>query len=374
MYAGNDVNGNKIVHVTSGIRSETEMKADQLQTDTIWHSQELHLGVIDYSAGVVGTGSYTTYTFSGLSGTPPAGTTVITLAQMTAGADFIDFDSIGNVIKPRDWDTGNSFTAYHFSSIVPVAVYRFWATYSPTPPTDVLIDNSGIYVDNINTTSQKILIIDTVDLPTGFVSELNLAYSTAGVSTRFIVTSANISSLELTKNSISAKNSSGNPLITANGRELSVVQSTNIDARPMTTGRITQVVNGVTYTLGHSYDITVTPNIPGQVVKEVMLSGDLYSKSHIGAEEIITADAYGNAAALSGDIVYRAPPVGFSLTIATLAITFFGSDLYIYTQIGRVSDTVFRFWFYHYCTNAAARSYCHVGPNGGFVGNIKFLA
>lgn len=374
MYAGGNVNGEKIIHLTSGVRSETEMKADVLQSDTIWHSKEMHLKVIDYSIATIVSGGNTSYTFAGLTGSPPAGATVITLAQMTTGGDFINFDGMVNVIKPRNWDTGGDFTVYHFMATVPITVYRFWVTYEPTLPTEVVINNTGIHFDGVNTIDKKILITSAANLPTGFASELNIPYSEAGTSVRFVVTSEDIDSLELTKNSISAKNPSGNPIITADGRELSVAYSTDIDARPMTTGRITGVAGGVTYTLGHYYDVTVVPNIPGQVVKEIVLSGDFYSKSHIGAEEIISPDSYGNAAAISGDIVYPVPPVGYLYTIRTLAISIFGSNLYIHSQVSRISDTVFRFIFYHYCTSAPSRSYCHVGPSGGFVGNIKFLA
>jgi len=374
IYAGKNVNGDKIVHLTSGVRSETEMKSNQLQSDTIWHSKEMHLNVIGYSAASIGTGAYTTYTFSGLSGTPPAGTVIITLAQMTSGGDFINFDGLGNVIKPRDWDTGSNFTVYHFSSAAPIAVYRIWATYEPTPPSEITVNNSGIYFDSVNTMKKKVLIVDAADLPAGFVAELNIPYLEGATSKRFIITSSNISSLEVTKNTISAKNSGGSPLITADGRELSVMYSTSIEARAMSTGRITQVVSGTTYTLGHYFDVTVSPSIPGQTPKEIALNGDFYSYSHIGAEEIIATDSYGNSAAISGDIVYPVPPVGYSYTIATLVTSFFGSDLYIFTQVGRISDTIFRFFFYHYCTNAQSRSFCHVGPNGGFSGNIKFLS
>jgi hypothetical protein len=373
LYAGDNSGGDKIVHITSGVRSETELKANTLQSDTIWHSREMHLTVVAYSAATIGTGAYTTYTFSGLS-TPPAGTTIITLAQMTIGGDFVNFDGLVNVIKPKNWDTGTNFTAYHFSGGVPYAVYRFLTTYDATPPSEIVMNNTGVYFGSVSTLKKKILIIAAADLPTGFASELDLPYLEAAVSKRFIVTSSSISSVEVTKNTISAKNSSGNPLITADGRELSVAYATSIEARAMSTGRITQVVSGVTYTLGHYFDVTVSPSIPGQTIKEVALSGDFYSHDHIGAEEVITTDSYGNSAAISGDIVYPAPPVGYSITVTTLAIYFFGANLYIYSQLGRVSDTVFRFYFYHYCTNTPGRNYCHVGPSGGFSGTVRFLS
>ena len=365
---GSDNASDKILHLTSGLRSEAEMKVEQLYSDTIWHSKSQHLIVTDWSEAVTSGGMYASYTCAGLNGTPPTGTSVITIARQGTTGNFVNFDGLTSVIRPVGWDLGGNFSVIHLGLGAPNKVYRFWVVKADVSPTEIVAKNTGIYFDTINTVSSKILIVDSTNLPSGFVSQLNVPYSDSGTSKRFVVTSDSISSLELTNNSISAKNSSGQPIATADGRELSVMYETSVDMRPLNTGYLS--VYGAT--CGKSIDITITPNITGQVATEVMLYGIVYADSHIGVETYFSGDAYGNNSYHRSDSSFKIPSVGSTISIVALSQVSF-VYMNIHVEMYRVSTNVFRFSFYHYC-NSSGRNYCKVGNDGGFVGDIRFLS
>lgn len=373
---GGDNAGDKVLHITSGVHTEADMKVEKVFSDTVWYSKEKYAEVTDYSEATIGGSWYwSTYTFADLSGTLPSDTVVITIAKLPGATEYIDFDAMDGLLRPGAGDLGLNFGCIHANYTIPDKVYRFWVKYTTPPFSEIKVDRTGVYLDSTNTIKKRLLIVPTTSLPTGFVGDFDKPFTnSSGDSTRFIVTSDSIASVEVTGTSLEAYNSTGAPIVTSAGRELTHLYSTSWDLRNGGGTGLTVSSISSTAIVGKRETLTVTPDITGQTATSIILDGKLYSVRHLAVEESIADDGYGNKALLGVRMLFDVPSVGSTVTntIIDWNLGFLG-HLYARVVMKRTATNTFRFDFYHYCPSSGA-SYCKVGTSGGFVGNVVVLS